>query len=128
MLLQVCAGTQAFHQGPAMTEEQCQQALAVGAEAVAVACEEMAAEAAQQGVTDYHDSQGVLCIGELGIANTTSAAALVAALCPDLTPHDVCGRGTGRFGETVCNADLTGIEYGNISGAGNAWQACFSRQ
>lgn len=79
-----------------MTSEQCQQALAAGAEAVAVACQEMAAAAALQGVRDWQDSHGVVCIGELGIGNTTAAAAMVAALCPDLSPADVCGRGTGE--------------------------------
>jgi NaMN:DMB phosphoribosyltransferase len=79
-----------------MTAEQCQQALAAGAEAVAVACQEMAAASALQGVTDWQDSHGVVCIGELGIGNTTAAATMVAALCLDLSPADVCGRGTGE--------------------------------
>lgn len=79
-----------------MTADQCQQALAAGAEAVAVACQEMAAAAALQGVPDWQPAQGVVAVGELGIGNTTAAAALIAAMCPDLSPADVCGRGTGR--------------------------------
>lgn len=91
----VCAGTQPFNLGPAMTAEQCQQAMAAGAQAVTQACQEMAAAAAQMSVLDWQENQGVICVGELGIGNTTAAAALVAALCPDLSPADVCGRGTG---------------------------------
>lgn len=36
----------------------------------------------------------VVCIGELGIGNTTCAAALLAALT-GASPEMVCGRGTG---------------------------------
>lgn len=138
-LLQVCAGTQPFNVGPAMTAEQCHAAMAAGAHAVAVACQEMAGASAaataqgaaaaseceastahsqtvaaeggvataqgeaaagaarnEAGAADWQDSWGIVCVGELGIGNTTAAAALVAALCPDLTPLDVCGRGTGQ--------------------------------
>lgn len=92
--MQVAHGTQAFNAGPAMTAEQCEAALAAGAEAVRMACQQMAAAA--DNPPDWQDSHGVVCIGELGIGNTTAAAALVAALCPDLSPADVCGRGTGE--------------------------------
>lgn len=37
----------------------------------------------------------VLVLGEMGIGNTTVAAALVAALFPDVEPHYWVGRGTG---------------------------------
>jgi nicotinate-nucleotide--dimethylbenzimidazole phosphoribosyltransferase len=40
------------------------------------------------------DGFGVVALGEMGIANTTSAAALAAALLP-AAPVSVCGRGTG---------------------------------
>ncbi|HEY3922652.1 MAG TPA: nicotinate-nucleotide--dimethylbenzimidazole phosphoribosyltransferase [Gaiellaceae bacterium] len=40
------------------------------------------------------DSIGLIAIGEMGIANTTSAAALCARLL-DIAPAAVCGRGTG---------------------------------
>lgn len=92
--MQVAPGTQPFNSGPAMTAEQCEAALAAGAEAVRVACQQMAAAA--DNPSEWQDSHGVVCIGELGIGNTTAAAALVAALCPDLSPVDVCGRGTGE--------------------------------
>ena len=40
------------------------------------------------------DGVGLVGIGEMGIANSTSAAAVVAALLP-ADPDAVCGRGTG---------------------------------
>ena len=40
------------------------------------------------------DDVGIVALGEMGIANTTSAAALCAALLP-AEPEAVCGRGTG---------------------------------
>lgn len=40
------------------------------------------------------DRSVLLCLGELGIGNTTAAAALLAALT-GAQPKDVCGRGTG---------------------------------
>jgi nicotinate-nucleotide--dimethylbenzimidazole phosphoribosyltransferase len=40
------------------------------------------------------DGVGVVVLGEMGIGNTTSAAALAAALLP-ADPSSVCGRGTG---------------------------------
>jgi NaMN:DMB phosphoribosyltransferase len=63
--------------------------------AAAAECEASTAHS-EAGAADWHDSWGVVCVGELGIGNTTAAAALVAALCPDLAPLDVCGRGTGQ--------------------------------
>jgi nicotinate-nucleotide--dimethylbenzimidazole phosphoribosyltransferase len=65
--------------GPAMT-----RAAALGhvAEGIALA-DELAA-----------DGVGVVAIGEMGIANTTTASALAAALLP-ASPETVCGRGTG---------------------------------
>jgi nicotinate-nucleotide--dimethylbenzimidazole phosphoribosyltransferase len=47
----------------------------------------LADELAAQGV-------GIVAVGELGIGNTTAAAALAAALLP-AAPAEVCGRGTG---------------------------------
>jgi nicotinate-nucleotide--dimethylbenzimidazole phosphoribosyltransferase len=66
-------------EGPAMTRAQALQAAASGIE--------LAAELAGQRV-------GVVALGEMGIANTTSASALCAALLP-ADPASVCGRGTG---------------------------------
>lgn len=65
--------------GPAMTQSQAEQSLQVG-----IDC---AAQAAADGIT-------LLAGGEMGIANTTSAAAVGAALlaCP---ADSIVGRGTG---------------------------------
>jgi NaMN:DMB phosphoribosyltransferase len=94
-------GTASFLAGPAMTQEQCAAAIAEGRQAVDRVLSEMqgsdgadgaaaaAAAAAREGAPGL-----VLCIGELGIGNTTSAAALVAALT-GAAPAEVCGRGTG---------------------------------
>lgn len=72
-------GTQDFTQGPAMTREQAVQAIETGIEIV------------QEGV-----KKGYTCfsLGEMGIGNTTSSAAIVAVFT-GLTPEKVTGRGTG---------------------------------
>jgi nicotinate-nucleotide--dimethylbenzimidazole phosphoribosyltransferase len=67
--------TQDFTTGPAMTEEGCARAMAYGMMAV------------EQGLH-------VICLGEMGIANTTSAAALCTALFGG-EPSDWVGPGTG---------------------------------
>ena len=77
--LRIGAGTEDASRGPAMTREQALHGLAGGA----ALAEELAAE----GV-------GVLAVGDMGIGNTTAAAALAAALLP-AEPWAVCGRGTG---------------------------------
>ena len=72
-------GSDDFTLGPAMSAATCARALAVGAA--------RARRAADDGVQ-------VLVVGEMGIGNTTSAAALmVAYLGCDV--EDACGRGTG---------------------------------
>ncbi len=75
----IAAGTANFSRQPAMTEEQCQRALASGRAAV-----QRALEAGTQ----------LLIGGEMGIANTTSAAALAAVWlnCPAV---ELAGPGTG---------------------------------
>ena len=72
-------GTASFLREPAMTRAEAQAALDVGAR--------LAAEAAGEGVE-------VLGAGEMGIGNTTAAAAVVAALT-GAAPEAVVGRGTG---------------------------------
>jgi len=75
----VAAGTRDMVDGPAMTDAQLDAALAAGAA--------LASELAEQGVD-------CLVLGEIGIGNTTTTAALVSALtgaAPELT----VGRGTG---------------------------------
>jgi nicotinate-nucleotide--dimethylbenzimidazole phosphoribosyltransferase len=75
----IAAGTANLARGPAMTRAQAIAAIEIG---IAIAC-----ELAGDGI-------GVLGLGEMGIANTTSASALTAALT-GASPEAVTGRGTG---------------------------------
>lgn len=75
----VAPGTRNFCQGPAMTREQAEASLSLGIE--------MAERAAADGCT-------LLGFGEMGIGNTTSAAALAAALTGREASATV-GRGAG---------------------------------
>ena len=72
-------GTRNFLHEPAMTICQCEQALTHGAE---LAAKEIAGGC------------NVLGFGEMGIGNTSSAAAIMASLC-DLPIEQCVGRGTG---------------------------------
>ena len=72
-------GTRSFLQGPAMSLPEARRALEIGIETTH--------EAAASGAT-------LVGIGEMGIANSTSAAAILAALT-GLEPRRVAGRGTG---------------------------------
>jgi len=72
-----------FTQGPAMSEEECARALSYGMMAV------------EQGVD-------LLCLGEMGIGNTTAAAALSCALFGG-DPQDWVGPGTGVGGDAFRN-------------------------
>lgn len=75
----IAYGTQDFTQGPAMTRAQAIQAVETGIEIVN--------DRVKQGYTCFS-------LGEMGIGNTTSSAAIVAAFT-GLTPERVTGRGTG---------------------------------
>jgi nicotinate-nucleotide--dimethylbenzimidazole phosphoribosyltransferase len=75
----IAHGTANMAQGPAMTREQCAEAVLVGIAA--------ARAAAQSGAT-------LVGTGEMGIGNTTAAAALTAAYTR-AEPSRVVGRGTG---------------------------------
>jgi len=75
--------TEDFTQAPAMNEARASHAMAYGM------------MAAESGVD-------VLCLGEMGIANTTSAAALCAALFGG-TGADWAGPGTGVTGPALAN-------------------------
>lgn len=75
----VASGTQNIARGPAMTREQCAQAVLVGVEA--------ARELAARGYS-------LLGTGEMGIGNTTPAAAITAVFT-DSDAADVVGAGTG---------------------------------
>lgn len=73
------AGTRNFLDGPAMTDDEARRALETG---IATARGAIAAGAT------------LLGIGEMGIANSTPAAALLAALS-GIAPARIAGRGTG---------------------------------
>ena len=73
------AGTANFVHGLAMSREQVRRALQVGIE--------VARELARGGVT-------LLGIGEMGIANSTAAAAVLSAIT-EIAPSGLAGRGTG---------------------------------
>ncbi len=75
----VASGTANMAAGPAMTREECAQAVLVGVEA--------ARELAERGYT-------LVGTGEMGIGNTTAAAALTSVFA-ERAPEDVVGRGTG---------------------------------
>ena len=75
----VCNGTKNFLKEPAMTGEQCKKAIAVG--------KDMAKQCKKDGYT-------ILALGEAGIGNTTTSAALIAILL-GLEAEKVCGRGAG---------------------------------
>jgi nicotinate-nucleotide--dimethylbenzimidazole phosphoribosyltransferase len=75
----VRSGTANFAREPAMSRAEAETALDVGVR--------LATEAAREGIE-------LLAAGEMGIGNTTSAAAVVAALT-GAAPEDVVGRGTG---------------------------------
>jgi len=73
----LAAGTQNFNREPAMSAELCAQALAAGRDIV-------------EPITQTDLFIG----GEMGIANTTTAAAIACALLK-VAPQDMVGRGTG---------------------------------
>ena len=73
------AGTADATQGPAMSKEDAVAGLLAGAAIV----EELADE-----------GYGIVATGDMGIGNTTAAAAVAAALLA-VEPEAVCGRGTG---------------------------------
>jgi len=77
--LKVAAGSADMTAGPALTEEQLDGALAAGAS--------LAAELAASGVD-------CLALGEIGMGNTATTAALACALT-GATPEATVGRGTG---------------------------------
>ena len=79
----IADGTRNFTQEPAMTEAQTVQAIRTGME-----------------LAEHYKAQGtdILIAGEMGIGNTTAAAALAAVLL-DLPPEAVTGRGSGLSSE-----------------------------
>ena len=81
--LHVCRGTKDFLLEPAMTEQETLDASAAG---MGIAAERKAC------------GDRILAAGEMGIGNTTTAAAVIAGLtgCP---AEEVCGRGSGLSDE-----------------------------
>ena len=75
----IAYGTEDFTQGPAMTQEQAVKALEIGISIVQ--------EKVQEGYRCF-------TLGEMGIGNTTSSAAIVAAISGE-DPLQTTGRGTG---------------------------------
>jgi nicotinate-nucleotide--dimethylbenzimidazole phosphoribosyltransferase len=75
----IAYGTKDFTQGPAMSKEEAIQALETGIE-----------------IVNEQVRYGYRCfsLGEMGIGNTTSSAAIVAAFT-NITPEQATGRGTG---------------------------------
>jgi nicotinate-nucleotide--dimethylbenzimidazole phosphoribosyltransferase len=74
----LAAGTDSMLRGPAMSRELAVAALESG---IALAGEVL-------------EGAGCVALGEMGIGNSTAAAALCCALA-DATPEQACGRGTG---------------------------------
>lgn len=72
-------GTRNFMREPAMTPDECHTALEKGAQLVR---------------TEIDAGSNLLGFGEMGIGNTSSAAALMSVLC-GLPPEQCVGRGTG---------------------------------
>jgi len=75
----IAQGTNNFSMTEAMNEAQCQQALQCGADIV---------------VEQFNKGCNVIGFGEMGIANTTSAACIMAALL-NVSGEACAGRGTG---------------------------------
>ncbi|MGZ8270213.1 MAG: nicotinate-nucleotide--dimethylbenzimidazole phosphoribosyltransferase [Methylophilus sp.] len=75
----VAFGTENFLYQPAMTQNQCEQAITSGLEVVK--------QAIDQGTN-------IVAFGEMGIGNTSSASCLMSVLC-DLPIEQCVGRGTG---------------------------------
>jgi nicotinate-nucleotide--dimethylbenzimidazole phosphoribosyltransferase len=75
----VAPGTANMALGPAMTHAQALQAIAVGLDVVDA---------------EFALGVDVICLGEMGIGNTTAASAIVASLTTSAVA-DVTGRGTG---------------------------------
>lgn len=76
--LSIAPATQDFSQGPAMTPQQAQQALRIGADRL----------------NQVKQKPDLVIAGEMGIANTSSASC-IAALLTDYSIDQLTGRGTG---------------------------------
>ncbi|MBN2166816.1 MAG: nicotinate-nucleotide--dimethylbenzimidazole phosphoribosyltransferase [Marinilabiliaceae bacterium] len=72
-------GTKNFLNEPAMSAEQCNIAISNGAKLV---------------TESHHNGSNIISFGEMGIGNTTSAAAILCKLT-GISPIEACGAGTG---------------------------------
>ncbi|HPO89837.1 MAG TPA: nicotinate-nucleotide--dimethylbenzimidazole phosphoribosyltransferase [Victivallales bacterium] len=75
----IAKGTANFAKTPAMTQEDCCRAIMAGAK-IAEEC--------------INEGADLICTGDMGIANTTSSAAIYSILL-DLPAEEIVGRGTG---------------------------------
>ena len=75
----VAFGTADFTKGPAMTAAQAESAIRVGMEQLEI---------------EYEAGLDLVATGDMGIGNTTSSSAIIAAI-GELPPEEVVGRGTG---------------------------------
>lgn len=85
--VKVAKGTKSFLRGPAMSMVQCEEAIVKGANIVRSA---------------VNSGSNVFAFGEMGIGNTTSAAALMSVLCHK-SPVACVGRGTGLDDDGVAH-------------------------
>ncbi len=118
----VAWGTQDLSVGPAMTREECARAVLIGVR--------LARELVERGFT-------LVGTGEMGIGNSTAAAALTAAFT-GARPEDVVGPGTGlddagvhRKAEVVrdallVNEGLLGDALGTLAALGGFELACLA--
>lgn len=101
----IARGTRNFLYEPAMTENEFEQALAIGAE--------MADDCHQQGCR-------ILCIGEMGIGNTSPSSIWMHLFC-DIPLQECIGAGAGL------NADGISHKYEVLSEALENYKSHFSR-
>jgi nicotinate-nucleotide--dimethylbenzimidazole phosphoribosyltransferase len=101
-------GTRNFVREAAMSDEDVDRALETGSAIVA--------ELMERSPFD------ILALGEMGIGNTTSAAALICALT-GAAAEDVVGRGTGIDDETL-RRKIVAVQAGVARCSGAGWHAC----
>lgn len=100
----ITAGTQNFANEPAMTRPQCDRALEAGKSYVRKL---------------KNDGYRCILLGEMGIGNTTTSAAVIASLL-GIAPQEVCGRGSGLSDEGLSHKTLVienAIKKYNITNA-----------
>ena len=104
----IANGTRNFYRESAMTDEQAERAIEAGAEAFA--------RVQQRGPVE------VLALGEMGIGNTTSAAALICALT-GADAAEIVGRGTGIDDATHARK-IAVVRAGAARCDRNDWRSC----